>query len=224
MSRGWAPLPMLAFEAQSRFLLRGSALLIGLLALWWLVLLGPMLYLLKGAAGSFVLIREGPTGDWTLRVPLERTLPATPQRPVAQKIRSIEFDLARTDLVGFTFSLPVYWAVVLAAPGVRRSLHPLLLGTALMSGIELLLLLAFAQIGARKAAAQYAGAGDATGQWIRQVGEYLVVNVLPYAAPFVVALSLHRELRGAVFPSIKEAKISAPAGPGGRRKPRRRKE
>lgn len=215
---------MPAFEAQARFLLRGSALLIGLLTLWWLMLLGPMLYLLKGAAGVFVLIRENPTGDWTLRVPLERTLPATPQRPVAQRIRSIDFDLERKDLVGFTFSLPVYWAVILAVPGVRRSLRPLLLGTALMSLVELLLLLAFAQIGARNAAAQYSGSEDAVGKWIRRVCEYLVVNALPYAVPFVVALSLHRGLRGAVFPWTKAAKPSVPARRGGSREPRRAKK
>jgi hypothetical protein len=207
---------MPAFEPQVRFLLRGSALLIGLLTVWWLVLLGPMMYMLKGAAQAFVLIRENPTGNWTLRVPLERTLPVTPQRPVALQIRSIEFDLARTDLVGFTFSLPVYWAVLLAAPGVRRSLRPLLLGTALMSGVELILLWGFVQIGARNAAAQYAADNDAVGEWIRQVGEYLVVNVLPYAVPFVIALSLHRELRGEIFPSIKPAIRSASARPAGR--------
>jgi hypothetical protein len=215
---------MPAFEPQVRFLLRGSALLIGLLTLWWLLLLGPMMYLLKGAAQTFVFIRESPTGDWTLRVPLERILPATPQRPMAQRIRSIEFDLARTDLVGFTFSLPVYWAIVLAAPGIRRSLRPLLLGTALMSGVELLLLWGFIQIGARNAAAQYAADDDAVGKWIRQVGEYLIVNVLPYAVPFAVALSLHRELRGEIFPGTKPATASAPARPARRREPRRKKK
>jgi hypothetical protein len=215
---------MPAFKAQTRFLLRGSALLIGLLTLWWLVLLGPMLSMLKGAAGGFVLIRETATGDWTLRVPLERILPATPERPAPRQIRSIEFDLARSDLVGFTFSLPVFWAVILAAPGIRRSLRPLLLGTAVMCAVELLLLLAFAQIGARNAAAQYAGSEDAFDKWMLQVGEYLVVNALPYAVPFVVALSLHPELRGAVFPSIKAAKTSEPAVSGGPREPRRRKK
>jgi hypothetical protein len=191
---------MQGFELQTRFLLRGSALLIGLLTLWWFVLLGPMLYLLKGAAGTFMLIEESPSGDWTLRVPLERILPATPQQPVAQQIHSIYFDMSRTDAIAFTFSLPVYWAIILAAPGVRRNLRSLLLGTALMSAVEIALLLVFAQIAARNVASQLAGTEDAAGKWIRHVGEYLVVGVVPYAVPFVVALSLHRELRGEVFP------------------------
>jgi hypothetical protein len=194
---------MPAIDPQTRFLLRGSALLIGLLTLWWFVLLGPMSSLLHEAAGGFLLIQENPAGDWTLRVPLEMTLPATPQRQ-AQQISSIDFDLARKDIVSFTFSLPLFWAVVLAAPGLRRGLRPLLLGTVLMSVVELLLLLAFVQIGARNAAAQYAGSQDEVGRWFRRAAEYLVVNVLPSAVPFVVALSLHRGLREAIFP-LKEA-------------------
>jgi hypothetical protein len=211
---------MRAFEPQTRFLLRGSTLLIGLLTLWWFVLLGPMLYLLKSAAGGFVLIEENPSGDWTLRVPLEKTLPATPQQPVARQIRSVDFDMPRSDAITFTFSLPVYWAIILAAPGVRRNLRPLLLGTALMSAVELALLLAFAQITARGAASQLAGTEDAAGKWVHQVGIYLVVNVLPYAVPFVIALSLHRELRGEVFSLGKAAEIPAPTPSGGRRERR----
>jgi hypothetical protein len=214
---------MPAFEPQTRFLLRGSALLIGLLTLWWFVLLGPMLYLLKGAGGGFLPIQENLSGDWTFRVPLEKTLPATPRQPVAQQIHSIDFDMPRTDVIAFTFSLPVFWAIILAAPGVRRNLRPLLLGTALMSAVELLLLLVFAQITARNVVSQLAGGEDAAGQWIRHVGEYLVVSVLPYAVPFVVALSLHRELRGEVFHWTKVAEIPVASRPAGRPERRRAK-
>jgi hypothetical protein len=189
----------MTFESQTRFLLRGSALLICLLTLWWLVLLGPMLYLLKGAAGVLLLIEENSSGGWTLRVPLEKTLPRTPQQPLARHIRSIDFDMSRGDAITFTFSLPVYWGIMLAAPRVRRNLRPLLLGTIVMSAVEIALLLGFAELTALGAVSQLTGTGDGT-QWIRQVGVYLVVNVLPYAVPFVVALSLHRELRNEVFP------------------------
>jgi hypothetical protein len=88
---------------------------------------------------------------------------------------------------------------MLAAPGVKRNLRPLLLGSAVMAVVELALLLAFAYITARDGASQMAGTEDAAGKWIRHVGVYLVASVLPYAGPFVVALSLHRELREQVF-------------------------
>ena len=198
---------MPVLEPQIRFLLRGSALLIALLTLWWFALLGPMLYLLKGAAEAFVSIEETPAGDWTLRVPLEEILPATRQHPVAQQIRSIDFDLPRGDAIAFTFSLPVYWAIILAAPGWKRSLRPILLGTVLVWAIEVALLLVFAQITARNALSQFGGIADTDGRWIRHVAEYLVVNLLPYIVPFAVALWMHRELRGQVLGGM----ASAPA-------------
>jgi len=188
----------MAFEPQTRFLLRGSALLICLLTFWWFVLLGPMLYLLKGAAGVFLSIEESASGGWTLRVPLEKTLPPTPQQPVARQIRSIDFDMPRGDAITFLFSLPVYWAIILAAPGVRRNFRPLVVGTLVMSAAEIALLLGFAELTALSAASEWTGDGYFA-EWVRQVGVYLIVNALPYAAPFMVAISLHRELRSEVF-------------------------
>ena len=211
-------------KPQTRFLLRGSVLLVCLLSIWWFLLLSPMLYLLKGAAGAFLLIQENPSGDWTLRVPLEMTLPATPQQPVAQQVHSIDFDMPRSDVIAFTFSLPVYWAIILAAPGVRRSLRPLLVGTAVMAAVEVAMLLVFAEISARNTAAQLAGGADAVGKWARQFGEYLLASVLPYATPFVVALSLHRGLRAEIFPWVNIVEASAPAAAVDRAQRRRSKK
>jgi len=163
------------------------------------VLLGPMLYLLRGAAGVFLMIEDAPSSDWTLRVPVDVTLPGTPQQPLPWQLRSIDFEMPRSEAVIFTLSLPVYWAIILAAHGVRRNLRPLLLGTAVMTAIELVLFLGYAHITAADAAAQLAGTEDAAGKWIHHVGVYLDVSVFPYAAPFVVALSLDLELSGEVF-------------------------
>ncbi len=137
-----------------------------------------------------------------------------------QQIHSIYFDIPRSDVITFTFSLPVYWAIVLATPGLRRNLRDLLLGTACMCAAELALLLVFARITAVGAACQLAGGGDATGKWIRNFGVYLVVNVLPYAIPFIVALSLHRDLRREVFAM---GSIRAPLDGGGPVEQRREK-
>src|SRR6185436_18027812 len=121
-------------KPQTQFLLRGSALLIALLSLWWFVLLNPMLYVLQGGASLFGRqIQETPSGDWTFRVPLEMIIPASPGQ-AAQQVHSIDFDMPRTDIIAFTFSLPVFWAIVLAAPGLRRNLRPLATGTAIMVG------------------------------------------------------------------------------------------
>src|SRR5690242_15761381 len=106
---------MPGLKPQTGFLLRGSALLITLLSIWWFVLLTPLLAALQiggGIAGALVfggrngdLIQENPSGDWTFHVPIEMTIPPGPGNPVAQQIHSIDFDIPRVDAIAFTFSL-----------------------------------------------------------------------------------------------------------------------
>lgn len=201
---------MPALKAQARFLMRGSALLAALLILWWFVLASPMLYVLREVGGMFLGIQENPSGDWTLHVPVEaiRTMPG---QTAPQQIHSVDFDIPHSDAIAFTFSLPLYWAIVLAAPGWRRSLRPLLLGTAVMCAFELASLLVFCQVTAGSAVAEITGNQDAYGKWLRHFGQYLVENALPFIMPFVVALALHRGLRAAIFPWGKEPEVAAPS-------------
>ena len=197
-------------KAPTRFLLRGSALLIGLLTLWWLVLLDPMLSALQcggdiaarlvfgGKSGEFM--REDASRNWTFRVPKRIVVPASRVMAPPQQVDSIDFDVARTDVIGFTFSLPVFWAVILAAPGWRRNLRPLLAGTGLLALIELILLLIFAATSAHKAAAAILSAPmGAFETWLLNFSDYLTVLVVPYVAPIVVAFAVHHELRRNVF-------------------------
>jgi len=198
-------------KPQTQFLLRGSALIVALLVVWWLLLLTPMARGLQIAAGAFLQIQETSTGDWTVKVPLERVLPATPGQPVAQQIHSIEFDIAHTDLVAFTFSLPVYWAIILAAPDLRRNLRVLAMGTLLMALLDLAMLFAFAQISARNAVSQLGGADGAFSKWARHLGEYLIVSVLPFITPFLIALWLHPALRAEILPGFAKPEPPPPA-------------
>jgi hypothetical protein len=206
---------------QTRFLLRGSGLLIALLALWWFLLLNPLLFLLRGAvevcgplvfgADSSEFVRETPQGDWSVRVPLEVAARASaPGQPGAAAIHSVDFDIARADAIAFTFSLPVYWAIVLAAPGIRRSLRPLIYGSGIIAILEIVLFLAFAAIFAHKVADGLSAPGAAV-DWPVRLGDYLVVAVIPYMAPFLIAFALHRDLRTQVLPW---ASVQLPPSPG----------
>jgi hypothetical protein len=197
-------------KAPTRFLLRGSALLIGLLTLWWFVLLDPMLTALRGVGdiaaslafggNSSEFMREDSSRNWTFRVPTKIIVPASRVVPSPQQINSIDFDVARTDVISFTFSLPVFWAVVLAAPGWRRNLRPFLAGTGLIALIELILLLTFAATSAHKAAAAILSKPmGAFETWLLGFTDYLTILVVPYLAPIVVAFAVHRELRSDVF-------------------------
>ena len=212
---------MTADKPHARFLMRGSALLILLLVFWWFLLLNPLLFLLRASAetfGSLILggdsrqfVTETPSGDWSFRVPLEVVAPNLPQQSGAAQIHSIDFDVARADVNAFTFSLPVFWAIILAAPGIRRNIRPLIFGTILMAILEIVLLLIFVEICARHAASQLVPQSSLT-KWFLHFGEYLVVSVIPYAAPFLIAISAHRELRSQVI-----RWGEGPALPGGRR-------
>lgn len=216
---------MPAFKPQTRFLLRGSALLIALLVLWWFVLMTPLLYVIKSGAevcGSLVFggpsqwITEKADGDWTVEVPIEATIPPPPgEAGPPTHVQSIDFDLARTDAATFTFGLPTYWALVLAVPGIRRRLRPLVLGTLVVAFLEIVMLLIFVEIFAHRTAAQWAPP-DALTAWGLHFGDYMVVNVVPYILPFLVAIWLDGALRFQIFrwgsdPAAPKAETAKPA-------------
>jgi len=217
---------------ERRFLLQGSGLLIVLLVLWWFVLLNPLLLVLQNAAqfcwalavgvDTGKLITEAAPESWSLRVPLEFTVPASAGRPVPERIHSVDFDVARQDLIAFTFSLPVYWAIILAAPRARRQLRQLLLGSIFVVTIEVALFLAFAEISAHHIAGRWSGQQGDVSRWFLSFSNYLVVNVIPYIAPFAIALVLHRKLADRIFPQAAvESRPAEPQRPAHSTKPRR---
>lgn len=193
---------MPALKFQTRFLLRATMLLTGLLIIWWFLLQSPMRSMLKTSAqacGGLAfglpaskLLTEAPNGDWTFEIPLDFNSGRV-------QYHSINFDLARSDVSAFTFSLPVYWAIMLALPGAWRSRRALIQGTLLMAVLEIVLLLGFAEILAHKLAAQMAESHDAMTTWLLSFGNNLVLIAIPYVAPFVAAIWLHPELRRQMF-------------------------
>lgn len=202
-------MPEFSLSPPTRFLLRGSVLLASLLTLWWLVLINPLQFLLRiatEAGGALVFdghssltITDAANGDWTFEVPIEPIVPPTPPGQTPRQIYSIDFDLARPDAIGFTFGLPVFWALMLAGPHLRRNLRPLFAGTFAMGVLEVALLLTTVKILAYKSLAQILQSHDPVQVWFLRFGEYLAVNAIPYLLPFVVAITLHRELREQMF-------------------------
>jgi hypothetical protein len=224
---------MTAASPQSRFLLRGSVLLILLLALWWFVLANPLLFLLRGFMETFgstilggnpsELVQETAAGDWRMRVPLEAIVQDPTQPSGLLRIHSVDFDIARSDVITFTFSLPVFWAIVLAAPGIRRAAQPLVTGTLWVAVLEIVLLLIYVEIFAHNAAAQSTHSQSELSAWFLRFGEYLVILVIPYAAPFLIAISVHRELRSQMLGWAAARPASQPVEDAGVRSERKRK-
>jgi hypothetical protein len=106
--------------------------------------------------------------------------------------------------------LPVYWAIVLAAPRIRRVARPLILGTLLIAILEIVLLMCFLETSAHNIASQWSASRNDFTKWSLRFGEYLVVNVIPYLAPVVVVLALHGELRTEVLRSVEDRGHSSP--------------
>lgn len=197
-------------STRSRFaklFLRGSLLLIGMLTLWWLVLRTPMLAMLRISEDATLRLMGAnpgdpisvePSGDWTFRVPVAP--PASVGRSDAASIGSIEFSISRSDLVLFTFSLPVYCAIALIAPLSRSSWRALLWGAGIVMIIQVFSLLGFIEITAHSVLAQMEHAAPGEGKWLGGFGNYLLTQVIPFAAPVVVAVISHRDLYSKVFP------------------------
>ena len=185
---------MVKLKPHVRFLLRGSALLAGMLAFWWLALQPPLLSLLN--ACEAVVLREpvavDDSGDWNFRVTVDDSA-------VTGKFNSIEFTIPRPDVVLFTFSLPVYWAIVLAAGWGKATIRALLWGTAVVLLIEVLSLFTQVKIFAYASLAQLHSLPGGWEVWMREFGTRMITGVIPFAAPMLIAVGLHRGLRSQVF-------------------------
>jgi hypothetical protein len=217
-------------SAQTRFLARGSALLTLLLLAWWFALQEPMLVVLNRGvqfADGFLynypaskLISTAPNGDWTFELPIEFTVS---QNGAPVRAHSIAFDMARADVSTFTFSLPVFWAVTLAAEWTARTRRALWRGTLICGAAEIVLLMIEVQIFAHREIAKLSQSHDALLGWFLHLSDYLVVSVLPYIGPFVLAIWLHEELRAQILGwAVPEPALKSRARGTGKRVTRRR--
>ncbi len=181
--------------------------MIAMLAIWWLWLRPPLLFLLRGvepfalmlANGGEASITAGDSGDWNFRVPVEDV---HRQDGKLVKIHSVEFTIPLEDVTLFTFSWPVFWAVMIAAPGLKANWRALLAGTALLAVIEPVLLLIFVQIDTRAVLTQWHPENRAgLAAWLREYGTYLNNNVMPFLTPIALAVALHPRLRSLIAAS-----------------------
>jgi hypothetical protein len=224
----------------SRFLLRALLFLALMLALWWLVLLNPLLAGLRlsaeltlrllpgGSSVSHVTI--GPDQNWTFQVPApaavvnqaqtQQMLGAAAAGSGRIKIRSMKVEGAARFPILFTVSLPLYWAILLAAPGWRRLLLRLSCGTAVLAALALLSIAAYA---IRLVGGYFQLTTDGLPGFLMDSAMYLAAGVVPYLAPVLVALSLDGELRGLILAgeAAPAAALAAPASAVPRRRNRR---
>jgi hypothetical protein len=214
-----------------RFLLRALVFLALMLALWWLVLLNPLLAGLRFSAeltlrllpggGSVSHVTIGPDRNWTFQVPAPAVVmnqERTQQMLAAAgsgriKIRSMKVEGAAGYPILFTVSLPLYWAILLAAPGRRRLLR-MAAGTAVLAAFALLSIAVYA---IRLVGGYFQLTTEGLPGFMMDSAVYMAAGVVPYLAPVLVALSLDGELRGLILAG-EAAPAAEPAAPRRRRK------
>lgn len=190
---------MPATKVPARFLLRASVALVMLSAVWWFLLIDPLLFGLQQCTeflgeivfgqSSCALVAATASGNWNICVPVTISA-STPSGP--SRVSSVEFEMARSGPIAFTFGLPVYWAILLAGPRDHRWLRLWTLGTGVTAVLEALLFLMFVRTYAYAVLAQPVAVHDPVTKWFFDSCQYLELNVGPAVTPIFVALYLHR--------------------------------
>jgi hypothetical protein len=215
-----------------RFLLRALVFLALMLALWWFVLLNPLLAGLRLSAeltlrllpggNSVSHVTIGPDRNWTFQVPApaavvnqqktQQMLGAAAAGSGPIKIRSMRVEGASRYPILFTVSLPLYWAILLAAPGRRRLLLRMASGTAVLATFALLSIAVYA---IRLVGGYFQLTTEGLPGFLTDSAMYLAAGVVPYLGPVLLALSLNEELRdliltGGAAPAAAPAVSAAP--------------
>ena len=221
-----------------RFLLRALVLLALMLALWWFVLLNPLLAGLRLSAeltlrllpggNSVSHVTIGPDGNWTFQIPApaavvnqastQQMLGAAAAGSGRIKIRSMKVQGEGKYPTLFTVSFPLYWAILLAAPGWRRLPLRISCGTAVLAVFALLSIAVYA---IRLVGGYFQLTTEGLPGFLTNSAMYLAVGVVPYVCPVLMALSVNGELRGLILDGAAEpaAALAVPAIP--RRRKRR---
>ena len=163
-----------------------------MLALWWFILLGPLLawerlsadLVLNAIPGAplatGVSVKAG--GEWVVQAPAR----------VAGQRRNIAVELPPRLPIQLTVAAPLFWAVLLAAGASRRLWRMLAIGTAILLAIPPAGLLAYV---AR--VVQLYVYPDASSVLVALLSalDYVASTVAPFVAPVLLAVALHPELR-----------------------------
>ena len=198
-----------------RFLLRAAGCLVLALAIWGILLLDPLLGGLRvatafgmqflpgdGAAAHATISRDG---NWLLQIPLpswvaqmentQKIFGRTPDSPPI-RIRSMKLPIEHTYPIIFLASFPIFWAVWFAAPRKGATWRGFFISNGVLALVSVVSLIFYAVHTANTMLhITFTGAAD----FFWSTGRYLVINVLPYATPLVLALLYHPGLQAFVF-------------------------
>ena len=209
---------MVRYASHLRYLLRALLCLAPLLALWWTLLLPPLLAALRISTQSVfrvclpanppaeVAIKPG--GNWYFSVPvpqfiarrdeIQRIFGRTSPTAPFVKVRSLKLEVPGGYVSLFTVTLPFFWAMVLASRWTRRMWRTLAIGTAALF-ILAVPMTVFEVVKAFLLNTGLVPPETFAGSFLR-TADFAALSVIPFLAPIIAALVLDRNLSSAMFP------------------------
>jgi len=214
---------------QIRFLLRCVVFSVATVSLWYFALRGPLLDGLRLSADLALSLAEGsgadlriavnPDGEWSAPIPLRSgelpswISPYLPPGSPTPHVRALSVMVAKSTQSLFVLSLPLYWAILLAAPRGAHLLRAWVLGTVLLAFVAIL----STAVTLGHLAQPYLWAPGGWVAFVLEVAAYLAAYVVPYIAPLALAIALLPKLRALVLPWELETESGAPERPVRRR-------
>ena len=221
----------------ARFLLRAVGCLAVSLAIWWILLMDPMLNGLRlgtefamkflpgdGAAAHAAISKDG---NWLMQIPVPDSVAkldstqrlfgrVSPDQP-AVRVRSLKLPIQGTFPIIFLVGFPVFWALWMAAPRKGATWQGFLTANGVLALISVVSLVFYSVYTANEML-HLTPAGAQGFLWFS--GRYLAINVGPYASPVLLALWFHQGLQRLIFAG--EGWVPAPAPPPIRRRAKAR--
>lgn len=186
-------------------LLRAAVLAPLALTVWWFLLKGVSLWLLRYLAfvplglliapSGYPPVRVDPkTGDWLFNVAVNadaRDL-KTGER---QRVDSVEFAADPENVAFFACGWFSYLALAFSAQAFRRGQATrVLTGICLQTGIGILCLVAYVYVNGYGSVINTPG-NSGLSMWLLKYVYHIIYLVVPFAGPFLVALLVHPEWR-----------------------------
>jgi hypothetical protein len=212
---------MTGFVGRSSVVARAVVLLPAMMTLWWFVLKGPSLWVLAKLAYVPLALLVGPVGQAPIRVDAEtqawtfqvqvNAYGRNQQTNETQWVATLAFSAEAESMAFFASSWFSYLALALAAGAWRRAEWPKVgRGLGIETVLNVLSVVGYAYINGYGSVLK-TGATAAGGKlWVLEYLYHLIYLVLPFAGPFIVAVSLHRKWQEYLG-------FAAPVSPEGRK-------
>lgn len=209
---------MMGIVAGSSVVARAVVLLPVVMSLWWFFLKGPSLWILVKLAYVPLALLVGPIGQspvevdpqtqaWTFRVQVN-AYGRNQQTNETQFVETLAFSAEADSVAFFASSWFSYLALAMAAGGWRREeRRRVARGLGIETVLNVASVVVYAYINGYGSVLKTGVAGSGK-IWMMEYLYHLIYLVLPFAGPFIVAVSLHRswqEYLGFAAPTGKRA-------------------